>query len=410
MSLRKSSSKPNNGIISSQILDEQLETCVWLPVLVWAFRFYGVELCHQKISRIVNLAYYFLTTCMIFIQIATLLILVYLITLLRTNSVESMFMYNAVPVVSLGISSLICYIIFLRKRPKIRTFLVTIFFKLRTTFRKSPLSIRNEIKRNESFVVIGFFMLFVVQMVQRIASSLMRQPIKPMTNLTLFNMEIDFEKIKPYSWLIQCVALDIHLFDILTISLLIIICQLLLVCFRYIESHLTDLNELDTLENGNMSRSQFQKFYRLHREACVLVTEAQDIFAPFILLWCATQVLNTCFWIRSMKFAYMRTLQSTTIVILHLICSGIPFSCVTTYAIRVNEQVSRTLLAVTRQILSENEERRSKCYIYHTLYVSNYIMTPVCFNGCGFFTLNKGFVLTILGTVLTYTLVLYGLD
>ncbi|GAB6024825.1 hypothetical protein CHUAL_009943 [Chamberlinius hualienensis] len=141
-----------------------------------------------------------------------------------------------------------------------------------------------------------------------------------------------------------------------------------------------------------------------------MVQSVNDCFTAFLFLSFATQIFTICFWTRSIALNYNWTDARYHLWIMHfIIISLMSFIAQCWFAITLNQQVVSTVQCFTQQIgFIINEPVNVKFGEF--LMLMNLQTNPPQITAWNAFAITKGFIITICGTVLTYTVALYGLQ
>ncbi|GAB6022873.1 hypothetical protein CHUAL_006970 [Chamberlinius hualienensis] len=153
---------------------------------------------------------------------------------------------------------------------------------------------------------------------------------------------------------------------------------------------------------------QVNMFFRRHQIICHLVDLTNSAFGIMCFIWCSAEVIAIVLAVRSMNLTNSSKIRYQLLAV--FIASITCFIARSVYAARVNSLVLDSLKNL--RILSEvyaNSFSINAIAIQSGInsYVLNMSVSAPSITGWGFFNVDKGLILTVGGTVVTYVLVLY---
>ncbi|GAB6032246.1 hypothetical protein CHUAL_010886 [Chamberlinius hualienensis] len=156
-----------------------------------------------------------------------------------------------------------------------------------------------------------------------------------------------------------------------------------------------------------------QEFRKHHYTVCGVVEEMDEIFSPMILIWFVMLTVCMCSWIRSFDTEAFDGLIPGAVIVGSLGVAFAQFYSLANATSLINDEMNSHLDTVRTMCIREDNPSKSSMdnfqeRICHLSYITCILASPVAITGWGFFNISKGFVLTVCSTVLTFTLVLYG--
>uniref|UniRef100_T1JJA1 Gustatory receptor n=1 Tax=Strigamia maritima TaxID=126957 RepID=T1JJA1_STRMM len=139
-----------------------------------------------------------------------------------------------------------------------------------------------------------------------------------------------------------------------------------------------------------------------------LVDKISELFSPLILLWISSLVSGLCFDIRALQSASKTGLIfSYSRFIVQIFRATIFLFLILKMASEINTQAHLMKRKLFTKVIDERDSSRVSFYVNYLLFGETINSFNVGISVSGLFTLNVSSFISIVGTILTYTIVLY---
>uniref|UniRef100_T1JIH9 Gustatory receptor n=1 Tax=Strigamia maritima TaxID=126957 RepID=T1JIH9_STRMM len=220
-----------------------------------------------------------------------------------------------------------------------------------------------------------------------------------------------YDDLKNYDYLKALVILQsVHwhlvsqMYSGFSIIFFVYVCQLMSKNFKTLKCSI----EKSLNSNMPMNNTYLNKVCQKYEKLCRLTSGLSVLFSPLLLVWSAGGLIIICLAVHILKKAFERTSHLQFWMYLLFTCKELVFVCMLySNAKAIHEEASATAVLISKLRVKENRHNDHRAKISQILFLAQLQKEINGVNVSGIYTITNSSMLTMLGTLLTYAIILY---